>query len=69
MMITLSIHYLPFFRSGAIVIMLCGRLIAVSHDVTHHKQVQLVVAHLRKACSEGQVMLNRRALNMVSSPV
>ena len=38
--------------------MQCGRLITVNHDLTHHKQVQLVVAHLRKVCSEGQVMLN-----------
>ena len=40
--------------------MQCGRLIAVSHDMTHHKQVQLVVAYLGKACSEGQIMLNRK---------
>ena len=59
MVVKLTIRCLPFFRSGAVVTMQCGRLIAVSHNLTNHKQVQLVMAHLRKACSEGQVMLDR----------
>ena len=58
MIIKLTIHYLSSFSSGAVVTMQRGRLIAVSHNLTHHKQVQLVVAYLRKAYSDGQVMLN-----------
>ena len=47
-MVKLTICYLPLFRTGAVVALQCFGLIAVSHDLTHHKQVQLMVAYLSK---------------------
>ena len=50
----LTIHGLPLFRTvtGAVVTLQCGGLVAMSHDLSHHKQVQLIMAHLSKGGSE-----------------
>ena len=61
MVVELTIRYLPLFRTATVVAMQCGGLIAVSHYLPHHKQVQLIMAHLREGGSEGLVVFHREA--------
>lgn len=56
--VKLTIRGLPLLRTGAVVAMQCGGLVAVSHYLSHHKQVQLVVAHLSEGGSEGLVVFH-----------
>ena len=58
MVVKVTVRYFPLFRSGAVVTLQCGRLVGVSHDLSHHKQVQLIVAHLSKGGSEGLVVFD-----------
>ena len=56
LVVELAIRSLPLFRTGAVVALQGTGLIAVSHDLSHHKQVQLIVAHLSEGGSEGLVV-------------
>ena len=58
MVVKLTIGCLPLFRSGAVVTLQCVGLVAVSHDLSHHKQVQLIMAHLSEGASEGLIVLH-----------
>ena len=39
MVVKLTVCYFPQFRTGGVVALQCGRLVAVSHNLSHHKQV------------------------------
>ena len=56
--VKLVIGRLSLLRSGAMVTMQYGGLVAVSHDLSHHNQVQLVMAHLSEGGSEGLIVLH-----------
>lgn len=56
MVVELPIRYLSLFRTGAVVALQSGGLVAVSHDLSHDKQVQLIMAHLSEGGSEGLVV-------------
>ena len=56
MVIKLAIRSLPPFRTQAVVTLQCGGLVAVSHNLSHHKQVQLIMAYLSESGSEGLVV-------------
>ena len=58
MVVKVTVHYFLLFRSGAVVTLQCGGLVGVSHDLSHHKQVQLIMAHLSKGGSEGLVVFD-----------
>ena len=58
MVVKLTIRSSSQFRTGAVVALQCGGLVAVSHDLSHHKQVQLIVVHLSKGSSEGLVVFH-----------
>ena len=49
---------LSLLRSGAMANMQRGGLVAVSHDLSHHNQVQLVMAHLSEGGSKGVIVLH-----------
>ena len=58
LVVKLTIRGLPLFRTGAVVTLQCGGLVAMSHDLSHHKQVQLIMAHLSKGGSEGPIVFD-----------
>ena len=52
MVVKLAIRSLPLLRTGAMVALQGGGLVAVSHDLSHYEQIQLVMGHLGKGGSE-----------------
>ena len=52
MVVKLAIRSLPLLRIGAVVALQGGGLVAVSHDLSHYEQIQLVMGHLGKGGSE-----------------
>ena len=58
MVVKLTIRSSPQFRTGAVVVLQCGGLAAVSHDQSHHKHIQLIVVHPSKGGSEGLVVFH-----------
>ena len=48
LVVKLTTRDLPLFRAGVVMTLQCGGLVAMSHDLSHHKQVQLIIAHLSK---------------------
>ena len=58
MVVKVTVRYFPPFRTGPVVTLHCGGLVAVSHDLSHHKQIQLIMVHLSKGGSEGLVVFN-----------
>ena len=57
MVVKLAIRSFSLFRTGAVVALQGTGLVAVSHDLLHHKQVQLIIAYLSEGGSEGLVVL------------
>ena len=55
LVVKLTIRDLPLLRTGAVQ---CGGLVAMSHDLSHHKQFQLIMAHLSKGGSEGPTVFD-----------
>ena len=52
MVVKLAIHSLPLLRTGAVVALQDGGLVALSHDLSHCKQVQLIMGHFSEDGSE-----------------
>ena len=58
MVVKVVVGRLSLLRSGAMVTMQHGGLVTVSHNLSHHNQVQLVMAHLSEGRSEGLIVLH-----------
>ena len=60
LVVKLTIRDLPLLKlwTGAVVTLECGGLVAMTHDLSHHKQVQLIMAHLNKGGSEGLIVFD-----------
>ena len=52
MVVKLAMCSLTLLRTGAVVALLDGGLLAVSHNLSHYEQIQLVMGHLGKGGSE-----------------